>query len=122
MKNLKVLLVDDEADFASALGERLKLRGIDAEIALDGDSAWEKIEAESFDVLVLDLLMPGLDGMTLMKKVKSSENNTPVILLTGHGSSRDGIEGMKQGAYEYLMKPVAFDELLEKIQKAAADR
>ena len=118
MKNLKILLVDDEENFVSALAERLRLRDFVVTTELDGEDAIEKIETEAFDVMVIDLLMPRMGGIELLKRIKSSGIDTPVILLTGHGSSKEGIQGMKLGAYDYLMKPIAFEELLDKICKA----
>lgn len=118
MKNLQVLIVDDEEGFASALADRLRMRGLGVEVALDGEGALQQIEGSDFDVLVVDLLMPGMDGLTLMKNLKSAGREIPVILLTGHGSSKDGIDGMKQGAFDYMMKPVDFDALLNKIIEA----
>lgn len=118
MKNLQVLLVDDEEGFASALADRLRMRGLGVEVELNGEGALKQVEDKAFDVLVVDLLMPGMDGLTLMKKIKSAGREIPVILLTGHGSSKDGIDGMKQGAFDYMMKPVDFDALLSKIIEA----
>jgi len=120
MKNLKILLVDDEEKFISALADRLRLRGFIVTTELDGEDAIEKIETESFDVMVVDLLMPRMGGIELLKRIKCSGIDTPVILLTGHGSSKEGIQGMKLGAYDYLMKPIAFEELLDKLYKASS--
>ena len=118
MKNLQVLIVDDEEGFASALADRLRMRGLGVEVELSGEGALKQVEEKSFDVLVVDLLMPGMDGLTLMKKINGTGREMPVILLTGHGSSKDGIDGMKQGAFDYMMKPVEFDALLKKIIEA----
>jgi DNA-binding response OmpR family regulator len=119
MEDLKVLLVDDEQEFVSTLAERLKLRGIPVEIAFDGEEAWRRIEAEPPDVMVLDLMMPGVGGMEVLQRLKSQKAATRVILLTGHGSTKDGIEGMRLGAFDYLMKPLDIEELIDKIRKAS---
>lgn len=122
MTNLHVLLVDDEEAFVSALAERLELRGLSVAQEKSGEDALIRVQKEPFDVMVVDLLMPGMDGITLLKHLRSAGLDIPVILLTGHGSSKEGIAGMKYGAFDYLMKPVAFDDLLAKIQQAAGNR
>jgi DNA-binding response OmpR family regulator len=118
MRGWKVLLVDDEVEFASTLAERLALRGIQARTAYDGDEALRLIDEEVPQVVVLDLMMPGLGGKEVLSRIKKLHPRIQVILLTGHGSTRDGIEGMQLGAFDYLMKPLSIEELLDKIGKA----
>ena len=118
MSRAKVLLVDDEEEFISTLAERLALRGIQADTATDGESALNKIEAEIPDLVVLDVRMPGLDGLEVLKRIKIISSRIPVILLTGYGSTKEGIEGMRLGAFDYLMKPINIDELIEKMNAA----
>jgi DNA-binding response OmpR family regulator len=118
MRGWKVLLVDDEVEFASTLAERLALRGIQARTAYDGDEALRLIDEEVPQVVVLDLMMPGLGGKEVLSRIKKLYPRIQVILLTGHGSTRDGIEGMQLGAFDYLMKPLSIEELLDKIGKA----
>jgi two-component system, OmpR family, response regulator len=118
MEPLKILLVDDETDFAVTLAERLRLRGLAVETAFDGEQALEKIEQDLPQIVVLDVMMPGLGGMEVLQRVREDHPHLPVILLTGHGSTRDGIEGMKMGAFDYLMKPIKIEELVEKIEEA----
>ena len=118
MQGWKVLLVDDEVEFASTLAERLALRGVRARTAYDGDEALRLIDEEEPQVVVLDLMMPGLSGKEVLSRIKKLHPRIQVILLTGHGSTRDGIEGMQLGAFDYLMKPLSIEELMDKIGKA----
>lgn len=118
MQGWKVLLVDDEVEFVSTLAERLALRGIQARTAFDGNEALRLIDEEAVQVVVLDLMMPGMGGKEVLQRVKKLHPRIQVILLTGHGSTRDGIEGMQLGAFDYLMKPLNIEELIEKIGKA----
>ncbi len=118
MSDLKVLLVDDESEFVSTLAERLYLRGIHAKTANDGEGAIRAVTEERPDLVVLDIKMPGLSGIEVLKEIKKIESQLPIILLTGHGSTKEGMEGMKYGAYDYLMKPVDINELIQKIQEA----
>ncbi len=118
MERLRILLVDDEEDFASILAERLVLRGFQAEVATSGVDALRHIREAPFSVLILDVKMPGLDGLGLMAEVKRKRPDLPVILLTGHGSVASAATGMKEGAFDYLMKPIDIDELIEKITDA----
>ena len=118
MENLRVLVVDDEADFLETIVMRLQRRKIDAYGVEGGKKALEIIENERFDVVVLDVLMPGLDGIETLKLLKKRKPFIEVIILTGHGSVESGIQGMQFGAFDYIMKPTDLDELLEKIQQA----
>ena len=118
MKSMKVLLVDDEEDFVTALAERLQLRGIEAQIATDGETALTLIETAPPQVVVLDVMMPGLGGADVLKRIKAQHPKIPVILLTGHGSIREGMDGLRQGAYDYLVKPIDIEELIGKMQDA----
>ena len=119
MAEYRVLLVDDEEEFVSALSERLMLRGIEADSALNGEEALALMVEKEFEVVILDVLMPGLGGLEVLKQIKSTHPNTQVILLTGHASTREGIEGMRLGAFDYLIKPVDIEEMLEKMKEAA---
>ncbi len=118
MEGLKILVVDDEKEFASTLAERLSMRGLDVKIALGGETALEMMASDPPEVMLLDVLMPGMGGLEVLRKTRSSHPNTKVILLTGHGSTRDGMEGMRQGACDYLMKPVKIEELMAKLEEA----
>lgn len=120
MERWKILLVDDEVDFASTLAERLRLRGLSVETAYEGEQALVMIERDLPQLVVLDIMMPGLGGMEVLQRVRTDHPDLPVVLLTGHGSTRDGIEGMRLGAFDYLMKPIKIEELVKKIEEALA--
>jgi DNA-binding NtrC family response regulator len=119
MAGYRVLLVDDEEEFVSALSERLTLRGIEVDSALNGEEALARLVAKDFEVVILDVMMPGLGGLEVLRQIKATHPNTQVILLTGHGSTREGIEGMRLGAFDYLIKPVDIEDMLEKMKAAA---
>jgi DNA-binding NtrC family response regulator len=119
MAGYRVLLVDDEEEFVSALSERLTLRGIEVDSALNGEEALARLVAKDFQVVILDVMMPGLGGLEVLRQIKATHPNTQVILLTGHGSTREGIEGMRLGAFDYLIKPVDIEDMLEKMKAAA---
>ncbi len=122
MDRCKVLVVDDEEEFATTLAERLELRAMDACTAFDGNSALEHMARDTADVVILDVMMPGISGLNVLQQIREKWPRTAVILLTGRGSTRDGIDGMHLGAFDYLMKPVDIDELLDKIKQAVAAR
>ena len=117
---LNVLLVDDEEEFVTTLSERLSLRGIDTRIAFDGEQALAAVDQSLPEIVILDVMMPGLKGLEVLRRVKELNPATQVILLTGQGTTRDGIEGMKLGAFDYMIKPLDIDELVEKMHEAAA--
>jgi DNA-binding NtrC family response regulator len=112
MEKMRVLLVDDEIEFVSALAERLNLRGFDADTATSGEEALQKIAASPPQVVLLDMLMPGMSGLEVLKRIKRDHPDVKVILLTGRGSW-DGITGVREGAYDCLMKPIQIEELMQ---------
>ncbi len=118
----RVLLVDDEEEFVRALAKRLGARGLNVEVSGDGESAVEKVKQRDFDVIVLDLAMPGIDGLETLKRLREVNPDLQIVLLTGHGSIKSGVEAMKEGAVDFLEKPAEFSELLAKIQEASAKR
>ena len=118
MEKIKILLVDDEKDFVQALADRMKMRDLKSDVALNGEQALEIVEDEIPDVMVLDLKMPGIDGMEVLRRVKKTYPDVQVIILTGHGTESDEKEARKLGAYDYLQKPADIDTLVQKIQKA----
>jgi DNA-binding NtrC family response regulator len=118
MEEFKILVVDDEDDFRETIVKRLQKRKMKAWGAESGEKALELIEAQPFDVVVLDVKMPGLDGIDTLREIKKRKPLIEVILLTGHASMESGIEGMKLGAYDYVMKPANLEELIEKMRQA----
>ena len=119
MIKCKVLLVDDEKEFVTALAERLELRGFQVLVAMDGESALGTIETDLPQVVVLDLKMPGIGGLEVLKRIKAQQLQIPVIILTGHGSLKEGQEGMALGAFDHLIKPIDIAVLIDKIKQAA---
>jgi len=118
MKEIKVLLVDDEEDFVKSLSERIKMRELNSDVALDGEEALRLVDEEVPDVMVLDLKMPGIDGMEVLRRVKKAYPQVQVIMLTGHGSEKDEKEARRLGAFEYLEKPTSIDTLIKHIKRA----
>jgi DNA-binding NtrC family response regulator len=120
MSELRLLLVDDEVEFLEPMEARLKRRKITCNTAQSGAGALELLERQSFDCAVVDVKMPGMDGLDLLRRMRQEYPALPVILLTGHASVELGVQGMELGAFEYLMKPIDLDELLDTIRRAAA--
>jgi two-component system, OmpR family, response regulator len=118
MRRARVLLVDDEAAFTANMTKLLLRRGYEVTPVNDGESAIQAIEDNEYDVAVLDLKMPGMDGMAALKVMKRKRPLLEVIILTGHGSVESGIQGMHLGAFDYAMKPIQITELQEKINEA----
>ena len=116
----KVLLVDDEREFVQTLSERLQMRDMGSAVAYDGESALELVNEDEPEVMILDLKMPGIDGMEVLKKVKTTRPNIEVIILTGHGSDDDRKVCMELGAFAYLHKPVDIDVLSDTLRRANA--
>ncbi|PXF56558.1 MAG: two-component system response regulator [Deltaproteobacteria bacterium] len=114
----RLLLVDDEEMFLEFLSRRLKSYQYDVTTCLSGENALEMIIDHDFDVVILDVLMPGMDGIETLGEIKKIKPLTEVIMLTGHASRESGIEGMKLGAYGYLSKPCNTEDLIAKINKA----
>ena len=117
-ENIKVLLVDDEDEFVRTLSERIQLRDIGSKVVLDGEKAVESLEEEIPDVMVLDLKMPGMNGIEVLKKVKEAYPQVKVVMLTGHGSEKDEEEARKLGAFDYLQKPSGLERIIDSIKKA----
>jgi len=114
----RLLLVDDEEQFVEALSERLSMRDYDVTTSLTGEDAIEKIKNYNFDVVILDVRLPGIEGTEVLHEIKSLKPLTEVIMLTGHGTVEMAIEGMKLGAFDFLMKPCETEDLTAKIDKA----
>jgi DNA-binding NtrC family response regulator len=118
MEGIRMLLVDDEDDFRITLANRLKLRKIDITDAASGSEAINLVKQKPFDVAVIDVKMPGIDGIETLAEIKKIDPSIEVIMLTGHASIESGMESMKIGAYDYVMKPCDIDELLTKTADA----
>jgi two-component system, OmpR family, response regulator CpxR len=114
----KVLLVDDEEQFLEVLAQRLETRNFQVTSVFNGDDAIEFVNSHEVDVVVLDVLMPGRDGIETLREIKRIKPLVEVVMLTGHATVQTAIEGMKLGAYDFLMKPTDTSELVEKLNKA----
>jgi DNA-binding NtrC family response regulator len=119
---IKVLLVDDEEDLVRTMAERMEMRDLGSDVALDGEQALSMIEKEMPDVMVLDLRMPGMDGMEVLRRVKETYPKIAVIIMTGHGSDKDEEEARRLGAFDYLRKPVDISHLMEVVKNAGRAR
>ncbi len=120
MTPIKVLLADDEREFTNILSKVLRRRGFDVEEANDGGSALAALSRQWFDVVLLDVKMPGQDGLQILGEIKSRVPSPEVILLTGHVSSIEESDGLKTGAFAYLLKPHPISEIIDCIEAAAA--
>lgn len=118
MKGIKLLLVDDEEDFVRALAERLHLRDLAGQTATSGAQALEFVGGEEPDVMVLDLKMPGIDGMEVLRRVRETHPRVQVIIHTGHGNDFDEAEAWSLGVFDYLKKPADIDLLVDRIRAA----
>ncbi len=118
MKDMKVLLVDDEKEFVNALSERLKMRDMNPDAVYDGEQAISFVEDNEPDVMVLDLKMPGIDGIETLRRVRKAYPKIQVIILTGHGTDKDEERARELGAFDYLEKPVDIDSLVKRMKKA----
>ena len=116
---MKVLLVDDEEELVTALAERLSLRDIEADWATCGMDAITRVSEDTYDVIVLDVKMPGMSGLETMEKIQKIKPEAKIIFLTGHGSVEDHEAGKKAGASFYLMKPIDIQVLIDKMHEAA---
>lgn len=119
MEGLRVLIVDDEDELVSALEDRLNLRGFDATGVTTGTEALAYLANTPCDVVLLDVKMPGIGGLEVIRRIKTDRPKLEVILLSGHGSAQDVEKGMALGAFDYLMKPVDIDVLVRSLLSAA---
>jgi len=118
MDDFRVLVVDDEDDFRATFVKRLEKRNLSVTDAENGEKAMEILEEKLFDVVILDVKMPGMDGIETLREMKRKRPLMEVIMLTGHATVESGVEGMKLGAFDYIMKPVEIDELMQKMAGA----
>ena len=118
MEKTRILLVDDEDAFRISLGKRLATRNLGVLQAANGEECLAVLDKEPVDVVILDVKMPGMDGIETLHHIKKRHASTEVIMLTGHATTQDGIEGIRSGAFDFLTKPVEFEHLLGKISQA----
>ena len=118
----RVLLVDDEEAFLESMSERMRLRGMDVTTASSAKEALVVIESDIFDAVILDIQLPEMDGMAVLKKIKAKHPEAQIILLTGHASLEKGVEAMKIGASDYLEKPADMETLSKKIKEAKTEK
>ncbi len=118
MARYNVLLVDDEKEYVTTLAERMQMRGLEPGIAFSGEQALEILEQKLPDVIVLDLKMPGIDGLEVLRRIKKSYPQVQVIILTGHGSEKDEAAARRLGAFDHLQKPVDIKDLVQIMDKA----
>ncbi len=117
-KDIKVLLVDDERAFVDTLAQRLKMRELNVSTVYDGEQALSYVKEVEPDVMVLDLKMPGLHGIEVLREVKRHYPNMQVIILTGHGTDRDAEEAKRLGGFDFMRKPADIDSLVRRIREA----
>jgi DNA-binding NtrC family response regulator len=117
---LIVLIVDDEKDFVEMLSQRFQDDGHVVRVAYNAEEGLESLAEQEPDVVVLDIRMPGMDGIAALRKIRARHPLVEVVLLTGHGSAETAVEGLKLGAYDYLQKPTKYEELLETLKAARA--
>lgn len=115
---VRVLLVDDESEFADVLQERLAVRGFDVVTAYSGEEALDRLDETNPDVVILDVMLPGRDGLSTLEEIKQRRPLVGVIMLTGHANLETAVEGMKRGAFDFLIKPTEMRSLVEKINQA----
>ena len=113
---MRILIAEDERDLNNILTERLRKEHYSVDACFDGQEAWDYLEGAEYDALILDIMMPVMDGLTLLKKIRSRGNPVPVLLLTAKDSIEDRVKGLDAGANDYLVKPFAFEELLARIR------
>lgn len=121
-EDIRLLFVDDEADYASIIAKRLSRRNINVTCALSGTDAIRILRKADFDLCILDLKMGDMDGIEVLKIFKKMIPEMPVIMLTGHGSAESAREGLARGAFDYLTKPYALEDLMIIIKKAVSGR
>lgn len=113
---MRLLIIDDEENLAKSLKKVLQTEGYAADIALTGDEGYEMAFGEEYDLIILDLGLPGMDGLRITEELRKEKNSTPVIMLTARDTTQDKVKGLKYGADDYLVKPFEFEELLARIQ------
>ncbi|MCK9239730.1 response regulator [Desulfocurvus sp.] len=118
MSAIRLLLVDDESEFLDLMRKRLSRRNVELTVASGGEEALALAATQRFDVIVLDVRMPGMDGLEILERLRSVDHRAEVLLLTGHASVESARKGLELGAFDYLLKPVPINEFLFRIQDA----
>lgn len=113
---MRLLLVEDEPELNEIIAKRLKKEHYGVDQCFDGEEAWDYIEFTEYDAIILDIMLPKIDGIELMKRIRAQKKDTPVIMLTAKDTTEDRVTGLDSGADDYLVKPFAFDELLARIR------
>ncbi len=119
---MHILMIDDEKTFLETIITRLRMRGIDAEGVDSGEKAIQAMQSRIFDAVILDVSMPGMDGIATLQALRKVNPGVPVIMLTGHATLETADKGMEFGAFDYMMKPCPIDELLDKVSEAIRSR
>lgn len=119
---MRILLIDDENSFLETVIARMRMRGIQAEGVESGEKALQVLRQRDVDAVILDVSMPGMDGIATLGELKKIKPGLPVIMLTGHATLETADEGMRLGAFDYMMKPCPIDELLDKVAEATGQR
>ncbi len=122
MSEGRVLLVDDDEEYLEAMSERMESRGLTVTIAKDGQSALEAVAQETFDIVFLDMQMPGIDGIETLRRLRGRNADLEVILITGYGTIDSSVTAMKLGAKDFIQKPADIEDLVEKVKEARAER
>jgi two-component system response regulator RegA len=117
-----ILLVDDEVNFLNALSQRFEARGFKADAVTSGEEALEKVKGKNYNIVILDLVMPGMGGIEVLKNIKKNYPDLPVIILTGQGTTEKAVEAMKEGAMDYMEKPADIATLVQKTLEARHKR
>jgi len=117
-----ILLVDDEVNFLNVLSQRFEARGFKADTVTSGEEALEKVKGKNYNIVILDLVMPGMGGIEVLKNIKKNHPALPVIILTGQGTTEKAVEAMKEGAMDYMEKPADIDTLVQKTLEARHKR
>ncbi|HKB88386.1 MAG TPA: response regulator transcription factor [Patescibacteria group bacterium] len=113
---MRILVVEDEHKIAASIKRGLEQEGYAVDVAYDGETGYDLASSESYEVIILDLMLPKMDGMAVCKKLRQQENHTPVLILTARGELNDRVDGLNAGADDYLIKPFAFAELVARIK------
>jgi len=114
--NMRILVVEDEHKIANSIKRGLEQEGYAVDVAYDGEEGFDLASSETYGVIILDLMLPKMDGVSVCKKLRSEENHTPILILTARGELNDKVDGLNSGADDYLVKPFAFAELVARIK------